>query len=326
VQLTTGLLAAYLALGGLLVLLAARGGDPAGLLLAAIAATFLLAVAALATLGQGLVVEGWSRAGWATTLLGLLLIPLVVYLPFVPALSSDLTRTLGNPALYAGPVGWATGCARVPTEAPAEEAMEPTEAVEREAEATAAPAPTPTTAPVAPPATPTLPPAPTPGEPFPLRQVFPETLYWSAETLTGEDGSLALDLPLADNVTTWRLTALASTREGELGVATYDIVVFQDFFVDLDLPPVITRGEEATITVTLYNYLPQAQAVRIEPAPAGWYSLVSSPQVLTISPNDVATARFSIRAERSGRFSLQVTAVGERMSDAVARDVTVEPE
>jgi anti-sigma factor RsiW len=326
VQLATGLLAAYLALGGLLVLLAARGGDPAGLLLAAIAATFLLAVAALATLGQGLVVEGWSRAGWATTLLGLLLIPLVVYLPFVPAFSSDLTRTLGNPALYAGPVGWATGCARVPTEAPAEEAMEPTEAMEREAEATAAPAPTPTTAPVAPPATPTSPLAPAPGEPFPLRQVFPETLCWSAETLTGEDGSLALDLPLADNVTTWRLTALASTREGELGVATYDIVVFQDFFVDLDLLPVITRGEEAAVTVTLYNYLPQAQAVRVEPTPAGWYSLVSSPQVLTIPPNDVATARFSIRAERSGRFSLQVTAVGERMSDAVARDVTVEPE
>ena len=181
-------------------------------------------------------------------------------------------------------------------------------------------------APVAPPATPTSPPAPTPGEPFPLRQVFPETLYWSAETLTGEDGSLALDLPLADNVTTWQLTALASTREGELGVATYDIVVFQDFFVDLDLPPAITRGEEAAVTVTLYNYLPQAQAVRVEPTPAGWYSLVSSPQVLTIPPNDVATARFSIRAERSGRFSLQVTAVGERMSDAVARDVTVEPE
>lgn len=326
VQLATGLLAAYLALGGLLVLLAARGGDPAGLLLAAIAATFLLAVAALATLGQGLVVEGWSRAGWATTLLGLLLVPLVVYLPFVPAFSSNLTRTLGNPALYAGPVGWATGCARVPTEAPAEEAPEPTEAVEREAEATAAPAPTPTTAPVAPPATPTLPPAPAPGEPFPLRQVFPETLYWSAETLTDEDGSLALDLPLADNVTTWRLTALASTQEGELGVATYDVVVFQDFFVDLDLPPAITRGEEATVTVTLYNYLPQAQAVRIEPTPAGWYSLVSSPQVLTIPPNDVATARFSIRAERSGHFSLQVAAVGERMSDAVARDVTVGPE
>ncbi|MCP3960846.1 MAG: hypothetical protein GY719_23625, partial [bacterium] len=53
VQLATGLFAAYLALGGMLVILAARGGDLQGTLLALVMLTFLLAVAALATLGQG---------------------------------------------------------------------------------------------------------------------------------------------------------------------------------------------------------------------------------------------------------------------------------
>ena len=321
VQLATGLLAAYLALSGLLVYLAAHGGDPAGLLLALIVITFLLAVAALATLGQGLVLEGWPRAGWATTLLGLLLIPLVVYLPFIPGLASDLTRSLGQPALYAGPVGLLTGCASEPTL----ESVEATGVVGAEEEAvvevaTASPAEVPAEA-LAPTPAPTL--MPRAGEPFPLRQVFPETIYWSAEALTDENGTLTLNLPLADNITTWRLTALASTRQGELGVATYDILVFQDFFVDLDLPPTITQGEDVTVTVTLYNYLPQAQTIRIEPIPADWYSLASFPQTLTLPPNDVATAHFSIRAEQSGRFSLQVAAVGERMSDAVARDVTV---
>ena len=326
VQLATGLLAAYLSLGGLLVVLAARGGDLTGPLLIVLVATFLAVVFALATLGQGLVLEGWSRAGWATTVLGVLLVPLVIYLPFVPGLRSNLTQTLGNPALYAGPVGWVTGCARVPTEAPAEEAMEPTEAVEPEAEATAAPTLAPTEAPLEAPATSTLTPAPAPGEPFPLRQIFPETLYWSAETVTDEGGHLTLDLPLADNITIWRLTALASTREGELGVATYDLVVFQDFFFELDLPAVITQGEEVTVTVTLYNYLPQAQTVQIDPVGAEWYRLVSSPPAVTLPPGDVAATHFSIRAERSGHFSLQVSAVGASTSDAVAREVTVEPE
>ena len=318
VQLATGLLAAYLALGGSLVALAAHGGDLHGLLLALVAVTFLLAVAALATLGQGLVLEGWSHTGWATTALALLLVVLAIYLPFVPGLASDLTRTLGNPALYAGPVGWLTGCepivetVTVVVTAPAAaiEATVPSEVEAPTEEPTEAPAATPT------------PPA---AEPFPLRQVFPETLYWDAELLTDEDGHLILDLPLADNVTTWRLTALASTREGELGVATYDLLVFQDFFVDLDLPAVITQGETVTGTVTIYNYLPQAQTVQVEPAPADWYSLVSYPQVLTIPANDVATTHFTIRAEQPGRFSFQVTAVGEGMSDAVAREVTVEP-
>jgi anti-sigma factor RsiW len=145
-QLATGLLAAYLVLGGLLVVLAARGGGLYGLLLILIVAGFLLAVAALAVLGQGLVLEGRRRAGWAATALAFFLVPLVIYLPFVPGLASDLTRALGNPALYAGPAGWLSGCmaatmtpASQPTAAPqatSEAALQVTVA----AEATSPPA------------------------------------------------------------------------------------------------------------------------------------------------------------------------------------------
>jgi anti-sigma factor RsiW len=339
VQLATGLLAAYLALGGLLVALASRGGDPAGLLLALIVTTFLLAVAALATLGQGLVLEGWRAAGWATTLMALLLIPLVIYLPFVPGAASDLTRTVGNPALYAGPVGWLAGCA-APTPTP--EAVEKTVEVEvektaeAEVPATEAPpeeapteAPAPTAAPAeeAPAAVPTSTAAPTPVEPFPLRQVFPETLYWNAEAITDEDGNLTLDLPLADTITTWRLTALASTQEGDVGFTTYDLIVFQDFFAELHLPSTITQGETVTATVTVYTYRPQARPVQIRPIPADWYTLVSPtpPMFLTLPLSGAATTHFTILAEQTGHFSLQVTAVGENMSDTIATDVSVGP-
>ncbi|MBN1813142.1 MAG: zf-HC2 domain-containing protein [Anaerolineae bacterium] len=374
-QLAAGLLTAYVVLAGLLVALAARGGDPAGWVIALIVITFLLAVVALATLGQGLVLEGRRVTGWATTMLALLLIPLAVYLPFVPGAASNLTRALGNPAVYTGPLGWLTGCCpamapepvekeaaatkivekeaeeiavtaeaaaeptkmaeltappeMAPTEAPP--VTEPTEAppaattepTEPAAEATLAPEPTTTPAPLVPPPTPAPTTVPLPSEPYPLRQVFPETLYWDAEATTGEDGTLALDLPLADSVTTWRLTALASTREGDLGTATYAIVVFQDFFAELDLPATVTQGEAVTVTVTLYNYLGQAQTIQLAPQPAGWYTLESPPQALTLPPSGVASTTFVIRAEETGDFALQVIAIGEGMSDEVAAEVTV---
>ncbi len=100
-------------------------------------------------------------------------------------------------------------------------------------------------------------------------------------------------------------------------------MVFQDFFVELDLPTTITQGETITVTVTLYNYLPQPQTIRLEPEPAGWYTFESLPQDVTLPAEGVATATLTIRAERAGDFTLQVNAVGEGMSDAVARDVTV---
>jgi uncharacterized protein YfaS (alpha-2-macroglobulin family) len=164
---------------------------------------------------------------------------------------------------------------------------------------------------------------PLPSEPYPLRQVFPETLYWDPQAVTGEDGSLTFDLPLADTITTWRLSALASTQNGELGAATHDIVVFQDFFLQLDAPEVITKSETVTVTVTLYNYLPDAQTIRVAPHPADWYALDGSPEEIVVPANGVAALDLAIRPEQSGTFSLAVTARGDDMVDGVAVDVTV---
>ena len=104
--------------------------------------------------------------------------------------------------------------------------------------------------------------APTlPAAPYPLRHIFPETLYWMPEAVTDKAGYYAFDLPLADTLTSWRVTALASTREGVIGAGEYDLIVYQEFFIEVTAPTEIAVGEVATATVTLYNYLPEAQTV-----------------------------------------------------------------
>ena len=323
-QLAAGLLAAYVALGGLLVWVAARGAGPDGGLLALVFLGFLVLILTTATLGVGWMLEGQRGLGWRTVVLALLLIPVVIYLALLPATVSPLTRALGNPVVYAFPAGLLTGCAPMratPTQ-PLPFFGAPAQNEQQEAplmiQITPAPPPM---------ATPAPKPEAAPAREHPrLRQYFPETLYWNPEVLTDENGRLRLDIPLADSITTWRLTVLASTQRGELGATTHPIRVFQDFFVDLDLPVALTQGDEVSIPVAVYNYLPQAQEVQLELEPATWYTLLSDRrQTLTVGPNDVEVAYFRIRAERFGRFSLQVTAWGQQMSDAIAREVTVVP-
>jgi uncharacterized protein YfaS (alpha-2-macroglobulin family) len=181
---------------------------------------------------------------------------------------------------------------------------------------------------------------PTPAEPAPpaepprLRQFFPETLYWVAEAVTDESGRLSIEVPLADSITTWRLTALASSQAGRLGAATYGIRVFQPFFVDLDLPPSMTQGDEVRVPVAVFNYLSEPQTVRLEMSTDDWITLLStestnseSPhaRTLTIAGNDIAVVYYSIRADGHGTGRLTVTAYSDQASDAVARDIRVEP-
>jgi 5-hydroxyisourate hydrolase-like protein (transthyretin family) len=168
---------------------------------------------------------------------------------------------------------------------------------------------------------------PTAGEEAPrLRQYFPETLYWAPEVVTDADGFVSLEIPMADSITTWRLTALASSQDGQLGFTTQGVRVFQDFFVDIDLPVALTQDDEISIPVGVFNYLPEAQEVRLEVQEEDWFELLGEgEQTLTIQSNDIEVVYFPIRVLDFGRQGFQVTAWGEMMSDAIRREVTVVP-
>jgi len=163
-------------------------------------------------------------------------------------------------------------------------------------------------------------------EPVRLRQFFPETMYWNPEAITDQDGRLKLDVPLADSITTWRLTALASTQNGQIGSQTYGLRVFQDFFIDLDLPVQLTVDDEVAVPVAVYNYLAQVQQVRLEITRADWFELMDDPvKTISIAPNDIDVVYFRIKAKQFGMGRMIITGRGSAMSDAIAKDVRVVP-
>jgi uncharacterized protein YfaS (alpha-2-macroglobulin family) len=168
---------------------------------------------------------------------------------------------------------------------------------------------------------------PSAGEPPRLRQFFPETMFWQPEAITDANGRLSLQVPLADSITTWRLTALASTQDGRLGATTAGLRVFQDFFVDLDLPRALTQNDEISVPVGVFNYLPDAQSVQLEIASADWFELLDDQvKEMTIAANDIDVVYFRIKAKQFGRRALQITARGTSMSDAIQKEVTVYPD
>jgi len=163
-----------------------------------------------------------------------------------------------------------------------------------------------------------------------LRQFFPETLFWLPEAETDTDGGLSLEIPMADSITTWRLSALASTQDGRLGAAAYGLRVFQDFFVDIDLPVSLTQNDEVSMPVAVHNYLKQGQRVTLTLEEADWFEILDEPgKELFIEANDVEVVYFRVRVTAvSGRYRPKVMAIGERTSDYTTstHDVIVYPD
>lgn len=68
-----------------------------------------------------------------------------------------------------------------------------------------------------------------------VRKFFPETMYWQAE-LIAENGTASLNIPMKDSITRWHLSALANSLSGKVGSQDENVIVFQDFFIDFDIP------------------------------------------------------------------------------------------
>ncbi|HUT31501.1 MAG TPA: MG2 domain-containing protein [Sedimentisphaerales bacterium] len=160
-----------------------------------------------------------------------------------------------------------------------------------------------------------------------VRRYFPETLLWQPELITDDKGEAALELATADSITTWRMNIDAVSAFGKLGNSEIGIRVFQDFFVDLDLPVVLTRNDEVSIPVLCYNYLQQPQRVELDLRAGSWCQ-VQGPAVqqVRLAPNEVKSAMFRIKAKQVGSHELTVVARGDRTSDAIQRRIEVRPD
>jgi len=160
-----------------------------------------------------------------------------------------------------------------------------------------------------------------------LREYFPETLLWHPELVTDSQGRAHVSFPLADNITTWKLSVIASNQNGELGTATKEIRAFQPFFVEHDPPRFLTAGDEISLPVVLRNYLDHDLKVSVQMKPEDWFTPLGS---MTASANvrsgDSASEVFHFRAVNPIQEGKQeVTAIGAEASDAISRTVTVRP-
>jgi uncharacterized protein YfaS (alpha-2-macroglobulin family) len=167
-----------------------------------------------------------------------------------------------------------------------------------------------------------------------VRSYFPEALYINPEIITDGKGNASISIPIADSITTWRMAMLASTQSGALGTGASSLKVFQDFFVDLDLPVTLTQGDRVTIPIAVYNYSGKPGRVSLKLKPEEWFSLDNddaSEKSISVESGHVGGSQFTLNAKRIGKFKLTLSAHmngdGDRKDrdDVVVREIEVIP-
>ena len=163
-------------------------------------------------------------------------------------------------------------------------------------------------------------------KPVRTRTYFPETMLWRPQIITDPQGRANLTIPLADSITTWRLSGSAVSKTGRLGRVEGSIRVFQPFFVDVNAPTKLTRGDEVSVPLVLYNYADKALAVRIKCTGENALAIVGDDaSEVKIDPGEVARVMVRVKADHIGAGTLKVLAVSNEFSDSIRREIRVVP-
>ena len=159
-----------------------------------------------------------------------------------------------------------------------------------------------------------------------IRRDFRETLLWLGELATDEEGHAEVAFDLDDSIATWRVAAIASTLDGRVASATDEIVATLPFRTELDLPSVVTAGDEIAVPVYLRNRTATSREVEVRSQRLERAETASRPQTVALEAGGVRRLDLEQRFDEPGEAVLAVTAAGAGAADGVERRTRVRPD
>jgi len=155
----------------------------------------------------------------------------------------------------------------------------------------------------------------------PTRSWFPETFLFEPLVVTNENGAGEVGVRVPDRLTSWRVLALAHSRQGAQAGAVTKFLGTLPTYVDPVLPPFLRAGDKVRIPVQLVNTTPRqvTAALKLEAAGA---TLAGGQGGVAIPGNGSAVKYTTMTVQRPGTVRFQAR-LGE--ADAVVRSIDVLP-
>ncbi|XP_042129974.2 alpha-2-macroglobulin-like isoform X2 [Peromyscus maniculatus bairdii] len=178
-----------------------------------------------------------------------------------------------------------------------------------------------------------------------IRKYFPETWIWDL-VVVDSTGMAEIEMTVPDTITTWKAEAFCLSSDAGLGLSPItQFQAFQPFFLELEMPYSVIRGESFKLKATVLNYLQMCIQVAVH--------LEASPDFLTaplqkareshcvcvnerhtiswiVTPKSLGNVNFTVSAEalnsqeRCGNAVPVVPEHGKK--DTVIKSLFVEPE
>jgi uncharacterized protein YfaS (alpha-2-macroglobulin family) len=143
-----------------------------------------------------------------------------------------------------------------------------------------------------------------------LRRRFQAVAYFNPSVHTDAQGRAKVTFTLPDNITSFRVFAVALDRGSRFASAQRQLIVTKDFYLEPGLPSFFTRGDRFKFQVSATNATGDKGPVKFQATPEGGLSLTAVDTTAQLNPKDTiklnvtgeATAAGQAKARFAGEF------------------------
>ncbi len=164
------------------------------------------------------------------------------------------------------------------------------------------------------------------GANIPVRSKFLDTAFWMPDVMTDSSGTARIQVPLPDNLTEWRATAVGATDESAVGMATTSFKARKDLMVRIEAPTFLVQQDERNVVVAVTNDTPNSADVHVRLDAEGIVADGDKLRRVSLAAGSSGQLVWKVSAPASGQGTLTAKAwIDGGASDGVREVVPIEP-
>ena len=154
---------------------------------------------------------------------------------------------------------------------------------------------------------------------------FKDTAYWNPKIVTNDDGRATVTFKLPDNLTTWHLLAIGSTKDHKFGSVAKEVIETKKVILRPVRPRFAVHGDEAKLGAIVHNFLPEARTFTVTLSGNGFEHLGTNPLEIRVGPDSMEKLIFPVRIVESDQATFTFKAETEGALDEIEEKIPLYP-
>ena len=152
---------------------------------------------------------------------------------------------------------------------------------------------------------------------------FRDTAYWNPVMHTNARGEATVEFSLPDNLTTWKLLAIAQTKKNTFGAVAEEIVETKRVILRPVRPRFAVRGDTIQLGAIVHNFLDTDAEFKVTLTGSGFTALGDSEQTVEVLADGKEKIYFPVKVNKVDTLTLNLLAQTEGARDEIEETLPI---